>query len=193
MAEVIIVRNTGTSDLDVRFNSRSTIIKPDESGIVETDAAKLWFGDWDARNMGREERHQFRTHELARLRGIYGAHFDDDFRTEHPSIPEPLLADQKWERNRPHVELFEQDGTRIISVLDDPEGKTLPLEEASHDVLARTVEDMQAQLAQMQEQLAKAQEAQDTLSVPTDSPDTSPQRKRGAVKVDAAIDREDVG
>lgn len=193
MADVVMVRNVADKPFDVRYNSRSTIINPDETGIVDSEAAKLWFGDWEARNIGREERHQFRTRELERLKGIYGAHFDDDFRAEHPSIPEPLLADQKWERNRPRVELYNQSGERIISVLDDPEGNTLPLEDASQDVLARTVSQMQSQLDELKDQLSKAQEAQATLDIPTDSPDTSPQRRRGQVKVDAVVDREEVG
>lgn len=193
MADVVICKNVGDKPIDVRYNSRSTVIEPGESGIVESEAAKLWFGDWDQRNIGKDERNQHRTAELERIKGLFGSLFDDDIRNPDPRLEKPLLAHQKWERNRPQVELYNQDGTRIISVLDDSTGATLPLDEAPTDVLARTVEQMQAQITAMEQMLAKAQEAQDTLSVPTDSPDTSPQRKRGAVKVDAAIDREDVG
>lgn len=193
MADVILVKNVGSDPFDVRYNSRSTIIPPQDTAIVDVEAAKLWFGDWDARNVGKEERHQFRSQELARLKGLYGAHYDDDMRQPDPRIPEPLFAEQKWDRNQPRIELYEQDGTRIISVLDDPKGDSLPLEDASSDVLARTIEQMQKQLEDMNQRLLKAQEAQSTMDIPTDSPETAPQRRRGAVKVDAALDREEVG
>ena len=191
MADVIVARNRGDKPFEVKFNSRITTIPAGGEAIIDREAAVVWFGDWEARNVGKAEMHQFRSQELARLKGLYGAHFDD--RPGDPRTPEPLTADEKWVRYCPQIELYNTSNERIIGILDDPTGHSLPLEDAPSDVLAAAVNRMQSEMEDLKAQIAAANEAKATIDIPVDSSENSPQRRRGNVKVDAALEDADVG
>lgn len=184
MADVVIAKNESDSAFRGKYNNVPFVIPAGGDQIIDREAAIVWFGDWNARNIGDNEHLQYRSKEELRLRGMYGASFDDP--RDDPRIPEPKTGEQKWETNRPRIKLFETDGKPIVSVLDDPDGTDLPIEQAPTENLAAAMADMQKQIADMQSRLEKAQEAAATVEIPEDDPGEAPKRRRGPVTVDAS-------
>lgn len=184
MADIVQVENRADQDFKGAYNSKVFIVPAGKKTIIDREAAVIWFGDWNTRNIGSDPRTQYRHRELERLKGIYGAHFDDP--REDPRIPEPLRAEEKWEANKPNIALFDTDGSRIVSIIEDPEGAQLPLEDAPAEDLAAAMATLQAQMAEMQSKLIAAQEAQSTNQIPEDTPESAPRRRRGPVTVDAS-------
>lgn len=186
MADIVRVKNRAGVPFEGRYNNQPFTIPARGDSIIDREAAIIWFGDWEARDIGRDPRMHFRSQEVARLKGLYGAHFDDP--REDPRFENPLTADEKWERNKPQIDLFEADGTPIISVIADPTGKGLPIEGAPAEDLAAVMADMQRQMTELQSKLIAAQEAASTSDIPEDSPNDAPRRRRGPVTVEQARD-----
>lgn len=180
MADIVRVTNLGSEDFKGAFNSQPFTIPAGGDAIIDREAAIIWFGDWTVRNLGTEQKHQFRRMEVERLKGLYGSHYDDP--RDDPRIPAPLYAQEKWAQNKPFVKIEETDGTKVITILEDESGSTLPIADApAHDVAA-AVAAMQDQIIKLQDAVAEAQGA--AVKAPTDSPERG-QRKRGPVAVDA--------
>lgn len=189
MPDVVIARNKSKEPFKGKYNSVPFVIPAEGEALLDREAAVIWFGDWTTRNIGSEDRLQFRTQEWNRLRGMYGAGFDDPL--EDRRIEEPLQADQKWERNKPKIELFDSDGTPIVGVIDDPAGATLPLEGAPAGDITAAMAEMQRQMDVLQSQVLAAKEAQSVSTIQEDDPTTATRRRRGPVAVDSP--REDAG
>lgn len=178
MADLVRIRNLGESNLKVTFDSKSTIIPANSEGFVDREAACAHFGVWWAVPGGRPID---RKEEVRRVRGLYGC-LPDGPANEHAL---------DWETVRPKIEIFEMDGTKASTVIDDPEGQDLPLIERSDDAHLREVmAKMQEQMEQMQQQLDNRDQiiAAGTASeLPAeDSPEFAPRRKRNAPEVQAA-------
>lgn len=184
MADIVTVENRSSEDFRGAYNSKSFVVPAGKKTIIDREAAVIWFGDWNTRNVGSDPRTQYRARELERLKGLYGALFDDPL--EDPRIPDPLRGEQKWAANKPNVALYEADGKAIVSVIEDPAGEGLPLEDAPAEDLAAAMATLQAQVAEMQSKLIAAQEAQATNQIPEDTPEDAPRRRRGPVTVDAS-------
>lgn len=166
------VRNVGSAPYLLAYNSQVTRLMPGVEAVVEEEAAKIHFGDWDLRN---DDRGQWRHLELARLRGIAG------------SDEEGVSAGQSaalWESRRPRVELLTATGDPIVSVIDDPSGDSLPV---------NSNRDRDRELVFLRDQIDKLMEerelerAQSTLlDIPVDAPDTAPRRRSRGVEVQQA-------
>jgi hypothetical protein len=98
------VRNPGDSDFRERYDNRLYVVPPGGETLVPPEAAKLWVGDWDARNFNEIRRP--RDDEVNRLKVKYGVYDQDPL----PKAP---------------LEVYDVAGGRISSVLDDPFGETL--------------------------------------------------------------------
>ncbi len=180
MADIVRCRNLGSQDFKGSYDNKPFTVPAGSEAIIDREAAFIWFGDWNARNLGQDQKHQFRRMEVQRLRGIYGANYDDP--REDPRISDPRTADEKWAFNKPHIEVYETDGRKLITVLEDESGTTLPIEDAPAEDVASAVAAMQDQINRLQ---AAVEEAQGhDVKAPTDSPERG-QRKRGPVSVDA--------
>ena len=182
MADIVRVKNVGSADFHGAYDNRPFVIAPGSEAIIDREAACIWFGDWNARNLGPEQRHQFRRMEVERLKGLYGAHYDDP--RDDPRISAPMYAEEKWAANAPHVEIYETDGTKVTTVIEDPTGSTLPIENApAADVAAAAT--MQKEIERLQSAVSELQGRD--VKAPTDSPERGT-RRRGPVAVEAALD-----
>ncbi len=118
-----------------------------------------------------------RTEEYLRLRALYGS--------DYPEIRDGQVvknAEQRWDELKPSLEAFKLDGTRLITVVDDPEGAQItPAEQATKAEQAN----IDSTIAEMREQIAALQRLQgegrvdipDTLTlddIPGDDPQTVP-------------------
>lgn len=168
MAEIlpsdhVRVRNLSKVDFSSAYDSRPYTIPAGGDAIIPREAAAKDFGDWDKRN-GRKN---LRTKEYERLRGLYGA---------LDGMPE---ADKRWEKNRPNVEIYETDGTRIVGVLDDPQGASLSAVGGEDIESQGSIDALRRQLARLEAKLEGRVEDED-VEVPEDTPEPRPRRKREA-------------
>lgn len=119
--QMVRLVNKGKKDFSDGFASQRYTIKAGGEGFVPFDAACLWFGHPDAFDVS--ERQRARTDMFRRMRQRYGAF--DATEKDKDGKDVTVSADELWERNRPRVEVYNLDGERIITVLDDPEGKNV--------------------------------------------------------------------
>jgi hypothetical protein len=177
VADLIRVRNVGKANLRIAYNSQVTVIPKDGEAFVDREAACIHFGDWTLRNRPMSplpEERDARRNEFYRLKGMYGAHAA--LESDSPGL---------WAKNRPHVQLFEMDGTPLPSVIEDPEGESLTAEDPAdinRDDLIRT---MHSQMQAMAERLEELESSPvEVPEVPEDTPEqASPRRaKRPSVQ-----------
>jgi len=141
--------------------------------IVPADAARLYFGDWDARDLGKNE--QNRQKERLKINtkyGLFNAPFYSYIPRDTIGIPdanEPIeeyvpvpdtakLVDARREYihpNLPQVAVYDVDGNRILTVIDDPDGDLLDGRSKIQDQLDKAdVKAMTAAMSKMQAQIA---------------------------------------
>lgn len=192
--DLVRVKNVGDQPISGAYGGNGYLIPVGGDSLMETECAKKDFGDWDSRNLSKtEEKLRFRDRELRRVRGLYGVTpgakipvvtHDGKADLDDHGVPKEVLADLVWKDRMPKVEVYSMDGTRFTTVIEDPEGETLPLDGASSD-------DKDLALAEMKSQLAKLQDAIDGMkaqpvAIPVDSPETAPRPTPKKAKVHAA-------
>lgn len=142
------------------YNSQSYKMPPGGETIAPYIAVCNWFGHPDAVDVGPRER--YRTDEYARLRVFYGVYDDED----------------RWDELTPKVEVYDLEGNRIITVIDDPSGAHLSPTQTTvleRDNLTRQLAQMDRQMRAMQAQLDQqnramaAEDAGDIIN-PDDAP-----------------------
>lgn len=112
--DMVRARNVGDKPFVGDFASVRYVLQPGKDVFVPFDAAALWFGHPDVFDVG--PRQMARTEMYKRLRLKYGAYDDTDADGNRTS------SDEKWEQNRPRVEVYTLDGQRLNTVIDDPSG-----------------------------------------------------------------------
>lgn len=115
LGDWVRVRNVGDEPVKVQWDSRVYKVPVNGETFMPFEAAKLWFGD--PRSGGNVASHRDvmgmvswipdRATEVRRLRALYDNQFGD----------ERVIA------NHPHVEVYTQQGDRVYTVLDDPDGE----------------------------------------------------------------------
>jgi hypothetical protein len=115
LGDWVRVRNVGDEPVKVQWDSRFYKIPVDGETFMPFEAAKLWFGD--PRSSGNVASHRDvtgmvswipdRATEVRRLRALYDNQFGD----------ERVIA------KHPLVEVYTQQGDRVYTVLDDPDGE----------------------------------------------------------------------
>lgn len=183
MAQICRVKNLGSKTLVGAYNSEPYRIDPGETALLDVECAKKDFGDWEERNYG--EGRNYRLDEYARIRGLQGimegarvptGEFDEDGRPIE--VPSGLLLDDRM----PKVEIHLADNSKVTTVLEDPEGKTLPLDETGGPDQVRAIESMQDQIKQLQDALESVKNQQNHVEVPKDTPQSKrPQSKKPEV------------
>ncbi len=138
--DVVRLRNTGNDPWKAMYASQIYKMLPGQECIAPFIAACNWFGHPDAMD-GLNPRERFRTDEVARLRVYYGVYDDAE----------------KWETNMPKVQVYDLDGNRILTVLDDPEGDELS--PALQTVAEK--QNLEFQLDQLKRQMKQMQTALD--------------------------------
>lgn len=137
LGDWVRVRNVGDDPVRVQWDGRTYTVKPNSETFMPFEAAKLWFGD--PRSGGAVASHRDvmglvswipdRATEVRRLRALY----------------DNQMGDERTILNHPLVEVYTQAGTRVYTVLDDPDGeRTSPA--------VQTVADHAGLLAQVQRQ-----------------------------------------
>lgn len=103
-----LVRITNDDDVPFigMFNGQRYIIKPRSETVVPFEAMCLWMGNPNSRDLDAKRRD--RTSEYRRLRVKYGVY-------EHNDREDQL----------PRLSAFNMEGEKIVTVLDDPEGKNI--------------------------------------------------------------------
>jgi hypothetical protein len=129
--------NVGDTDFTDRWNSQRYLIKAGSEQVVPLDAAIVWLGDPNSRDLSKSQRN--RTNEFRRLRTRAGCY-----------------ENGVWEDMRPQLEVYTQDGERVYMVSDDPDG----LQGAAPEFNAQTTETLYAnELKQLMEDSKKTQAA----------------------------------
>lgn len=136
LADIVRVKNTGNETWTDKFNNQRFVADPGREVIVPFAALCLWLGNPDARDKPSGQAQ--RRHEYNRLLIRYGG-------SEN-------VAHAKF----PTLEAFDFDGNKIITVLDDPDGKGVheassTLEEK--ELLQAKIDEMSRQMTQMQQRM----------------------------------------
>lgn len=155
--------NVGDQQWSDMFGGVQYRINPGGEAFVPFPAVCLWFGHPDAVDIDPRNRH--RTDEVARLRTKYGVY-------EHTVVPEsrPDLGEigtDAWENVRPRIDVYALTGEKLVMVMDDPDGTnvtpaqlTIAEQQSSGQMLAT----MQAQMAEMQREIARLRSQEDALA-----------------------------
>lgn len=142
------VVNKGDDDLRLLFEHEWYVIPAGSERWVPRLAVNVWFGDPDARDVDMGHRPRF--DEWLRLQGTY-----NDF-TE---------SGERFFRF-PQVEVWDADGNRVLTVLDDPFGEHLgPVETEG---LQSDAALLQRQIDEMSRTLESLQRARDSIVLSSD-------------------------
>lgn len=169
MANICRVRNLGSKPLLGAYDSQPYRIDPGETAIIDVECAKKDFGDWECRNFGEGKNH--RLDEYHRIRGLMGVmegarvpsgEYDEDGRPVE--VPSGVLVETRL----PKVEIHLADGTKVVSVLEDPEGRSLPV--ASELDQTRAIESMQEEIKKLSDALDSVKNQQNHVEIPKDAP-----------------------
>lgn len=150
--QVVRIKNNSKEDFVGKYDQNVYRVKAGQEAIAPVEASWHWFGRPHAIDGRKKER----TDEVNRLNVLYGL-FDD----ESGSIAE------KRERNVPKCEVYDLDGERIYTVLDDPKGERInPSDQSAHEA-----ELMNDQIQKLQRELAALTSA---AALADTSPDYQP-------------------
>lgn len=121
---VVRVQNVSQSIFRDAFDGQQYVIPAGAAAIVPVNAVKLWMGDWTKRNLDAVMRE--RDWEVERLK-IRLAVYSDGWCATHGSRSGKRPDEQcRCEGIRPlpepALEVFDMAGTRISTILEDPEG-----------------------------------------------------------------------
>lgn len=169
MTDFVRVRNVGDTDLRLAYNSQPTVIPAGQEVPVDRDAAATWFGDWTRRNVPELQNPEFRDarlNEYNRIRTLYGF---------HQLEPE---SEQTFKAKVPQVEIYEMDGTKVTSILEDPDGKDLPIVGSSNLDKEQLLSAMKDQMDAMAQKIAEMEDPHPDIEVPQDTPETAARRGR---------------
>lgn len=189
--DIVKVRNLGETDHVSAYNGERFVIRAGGELTIEREAAVKDFGNWEARNFSQTDaRLRHREREFRRVRGLYGVHEGAKIPVRGPDggpvlnkdgIPEETLADTVYRERLPKVEIYLMDGTKVTSVIEDPEGKDLPLDDAPAGDQVNAIASLQAQIKQMEGALSSLLDKQTQIEIPTDSPQPKPKASKPKV------------
>lgn len=134
--QFVTIVNDGDREFSMKYGPRDRMVLPPGARVtVVEEVAWQFTGRWWMTNTNRN---RDRVKEYDRLRVLYGAYEDDAL----------------WERNRPHLSVYDAMGNRITTVIDDPDG--LQGGNAPQTEFSKT-QTLEAQIALMQENQEKLQ------------------------------------
>lgn len=149
--------NTGTREFRGKYAQQAYVIDAGEIRVVPWEAMCHWLGDPTARDGQRvgdgsdagTKVINRRSDELRRLKILYGIFDDKEI--------DRLEADQ-WELQGPFLEAANIHGERIITVIDDPDGKAVtPVDTTREDkdLLEGQIDSLKRELAALTANLAR--------------------------------------
>lgn len=161
LVNVVRIQNDGDKDFVRKYGPRERLSIPAHQAVFVTEEVAWHFlGRWWFTNADPDPRRKMRAQEVNRLRTLYGAYEDD----------------AAWEQQRPKLSCWTPDGKRVTTVVDDPEGDTLPAgTQLTRSLsLESQVEFLSQQLVQMQGRLDREHEERLATQGPDAQPDASP-------------------
>lgn len=133
VVNIVRIANEGDTDFSMRYGPLERLVIPAQGETFVTEEVAWHFlGRWWTDNSN--PRFRARVKEVERLRCLYGAYED------------VVL----WERNKPKLAAYTPDGTRITTVIDDPDGLTSNIAQtpmSREQALEQQLDFMQSQLA----------------------------------------------
>jgi hypothetical protein len=119
VGQMVRVINKGPNPLTIKYNRIKYILEPEIEKVIPYEAAQVWFGDprsaAEIRTIvtddGMPQMIYPRRHEVRRLRAKYG------------NIEG--IGDESEIQECPTIEMYNLDGERITTVLEDPHGNSV--------------------------------------------------------------------
>lgn len=172
------LHNADTKDFTGEYEFKKYLIPAGSDAWLPAGCVVCWLGHPDAKTRHNDRPVEDRYDEVKRIRSLYAAHDDDE-----------------WDERQPHVEVYDNQGSRVFTPADDPlgtfgiqEGFIIPGPEeawAQVDKLEAQIAALRAQLTRPdQGSLAASTVAIDEPSVPDhDAPVIPPVDKSSKVRV----------
>lgn len=136
------VKNVGDTEFIAHWNNARYRIPPNGQIVVQAEAAWLWVGNWNLRNVGDR---RYRDEEFDRLLTRYGSYnFRDD---------DGILL---WEKRKPRLEVYGYEGGQILTLVDDPDGTLSappPPTGDQYEMMRQQMEQLQRRVDGMKSQL----------------------------------------
>ena len=189
--DLLTVRNTST-DRPLRLGHDllgDRVIAPGEDAIVPAEYIDIWFGSPAAKDEGNVRDREFEFKRCRTLWGFYPGMMPETWWTddhqESVEIGGGLTELRDVPHYRPDFEVYSLDGTRIITVLDDPTGTAAAAAGViEQSASARDLATMQAEIDRLQRTINDVLAAQATVA---STPDVlSPAAAAAAQIADAA-------
>lgn len=136
--DIVRVKNVGEERWTDKFNNQRFVIDPGRDAVVPFAAVCLWLGNPDSRNKPGGQQH--RRLEYNRLVIRYGG-------ADNPEL---------WERAVPKLEVYDFDNNRIMTVVDDPEGKGVHTSSSTveeQEILQKKVDELTRSLTAMRQRM----------------------------------------
>lgn len=154
------VTNLANEEWRDSFANQPYVIPPNHTAIIDSDAVKLWTGDYEALD---RPNNPARLAEFMRLKVRYGCSDDPEM----------------WERDKPVLAVEDIEGNKITTVIEDPTGETInppPAQSTDLLVLEDALRKQQRQIEILTEELAtrKATEIATQVELPADTPENAP-------------------
>lgn len=149
---IVRVRNTMTRDFRIDYANKRWDIGAGKERTLPYHCMVMVCGDPRAFDVPGDMRQRYRTDEWQRLRILYGV-YDD------------ILANGE---NLPKLEVYDLDGNRIQTVLDDPEGNADELAAINESELERTQNMLMATMQRLKELEASMADIVSRQQVPPD-------------------------
>ncbi len=176
--ESVRLVNPGPRAFKSRFEGQWYEIPANSEIIVDERMMWHWLGRPFLTD-GADPDERDRTEEYARLRALYGSDYPE---TDHDGR---ILksADQRWEDDlKPCLEAWKLTGERVVTVVDDPEGKKVTPAQAAtkmeKETLEASISEMREQIAMMQRMMGEGRiDLPETLTlddIPSDEPQAVP-------------------
>lgn len=155
--DIVRLKNTGDTRWTDKYNNQVFACDPGKDIVIPFGALCLWMGNPDAKDVPNGQRH--RRAEFNRLVIRYGG-------ADNPDL---------WHENTPKIEAYDFDNNRIITVIDDPEGKGVHSAQTTveeQEILQSQVNKLTRELAAMRSRM----ESHDDEVVDEDIREDAPSR-----------------
>lgn len=144
--DTVRIRNLGTNEWRDKWNNQYYRCQAGGEALVPFAGVCLWFGHPNAIDVPGDPKKKYRTEEFQRLCVKYGV-----YDRHQEFVPGVVFKDDRGNDKNPipKIEVFDLEGARLVTVMEDPEGSTLaPFTAEEQENI-----DLRAQMAHLQRQM----------------------------------------
>ncbi len=180
---IVRIKNVGDTDFKDLFDGRTYLIPANSETFVDYDAMCLWLGhplanDFDPRN-------RVRVAEYQRLRTRYGV---DARMLTLNTLGTTVDDTELFTQMRPKLEVYDVDGSVILTVADDPSGTFLTAPDTQsgniQELILARMHQMEQEMTNLRAQLANQQRSEQALNdaqpIETDGERITPSQDHGS-------------